>query len=75
MDLKLLSKSTKSLDFAIGGYGNDFMNNISGFYGYDFLSLVGDSYVKAEFDFDYEIFFKKSFIVECQFFKYWVWYL
>ena len=64
---KIGSKSTKSLDFAIGGFGNDFMNNISGFYGYDFLSLVGDSYVKAELDFDYEIFSKSHLLFNTNF--------
>lgn len=64
---KIGSKSTKTLDFAIGGYGNDFMNNISSFYGYDFLSLVGDSYVKAEFDFDYEIFSKSHLLLNANF--------
>lgn len=43
------------LDFLLGGYGNNFVNNITPFYGYDYLEISGDSYVKALFNFDYEI--------------------
>jgi NTE family protein len=42
------------LDFLLGGYGNNFVNNIRPFFGYDFLEIAGDSYVKADFEFDYE---------------------
>jgi len=44
-----------SLDFVLGGYGNHLINNFTPFYGYDFLSLVGNSYVKAYARMDYEI--------------------
>jgi len=53
---KLGDKSTKSLDFALGGYGNNLVNNFIPFLGYDFLALTGNSYVKASFSTDYEIF-------------------
>ena len=55
---KLGDKSTSTLDFALGGYGNNFINNFIPFFGYDFISLPGNSYVKASFDLDYEIFRK-----------------
>lgn len=45
-------------NFSLGGYGNDFINNMVPFYGFDFVSLSGDSFVKAEFKLDYEIFKK-----------------
>lgn len=64
---KIGSRQTKSMDFTLGGFGNDFINNISGFYGYDFLSLIGDSYVKAEFDLDYEIFPKNHLVLNTNF--------
>ncbi len=54
--------TTRTLDFALGGYGNNFINNFQSFYGYDFVSLTGDSFVKALIDIDYEI-FKKHHIV------------
>ena len=43
-----------SLDFLLGGYGNDLINNFIPFYGYDFISFGGDSYVKATATIDYE---------------------
>lgn len=46
------------LDFVLGGYGFNRTNNFRQFYGYDFLSLSGDSYVKAALTLDYEIFKK-----------------
>ncbi|MFB9051801.1 patatin-like phospholipase family protein [Formosa undariae] len=42
------------LDFALGGYGENFINNIKSFYGYDLLSISGDSFVKCMFKVDYE---------------------
>ncbi|AUP81635.1 patatin [Flavivirga eckloniae] len=53
---KLGDKSTQALDFALGGYGNNLINNFEPFLGYDFLSLTGNSYVKASAIADYEIF-------------------
>lgn len=52
---KLGDKSTQSLDFALGGYGNNLVNNFIPFLGYDFVDLTGNSYVKASFSADYEI--------------------
>ena len=45
--LKSVDKSTKTLDFALGGYGNNLINNFIPFIGHDFISLTGNSYVKA----------------------------
>lgn len=45
-------------DFILGGYGFNETNNIKPFYGYDFLSLAADSYIKSTITFDYE-FLKK----------------
>ena len=53
---KLGDKSTQALDFALGGYGNNLINNFVPFLGYDFISLTGNSYVKASFSADYEVF-------------------
>ncbi|WP_419212946.1 patatin-like phospholipase family protein [Maribacter sp. X9] len=44
---KLGTSSVTSFDFALGGYGTDFINNFTPFVGYDFLSLSGNSFVKA----------------------------
>lgn len=59
---RLGDQSTTSLNFTLGGYGNNFVNNISSFYGYDYLSLVGNSFVKANFNVDYEL-IKKHHII------------
>ena len=53
--------SPNSLNFALGGYGNNFINNFVSFYGYDYLSVLGNSFVKTTVSLDYEI-FKKNHI-------------
>lgn len=58
---KIGDNNTQSLDFALGGYGNNFINNFISFYGYDYVALTGDSFVKSTFSLDYEI-FKKNHI-------------
>ncbi|MBR9845200.1 MAG: patatin [Algicola sp.] len=61
---KLGENTTNTLDFALGGYGNNFINNFIPFYGYDFISLTGNSYVKASASADYEIFKKHHITLE-----------
>ncbi|MDR6968682.1 NTE family protein [Flavobacterium arsenatis] len=46
------------LDFVLGGYGFNEINNFKHFYGYEPLSISGDSYLKSTFTLDYEIFKK-----------------
>lgn len=55
---KIGDNNTQTLDFALGGYGNDFINNFIAFYGYDYVSLTGDSFVKGMMSLDYELFKK-----------------
>ena len=52
---KLGSSSVSSFDFVLGGYGAKLINNFIPFFGYDFLSLPGNSYVKATVRLDLEI--------------------
>jgi NTE family protein len=59
---KLGSSEVKALDFVLGGFGNDLINNFIPFFGYDFLSLPGNSFVKAYGRLDYE-FVKKHHIM------------
>lgn len=61
---KFGDKSTNTLDFAIGGYGNDFINNFVPFLGYEYISLTGNSYVKAYASANYEIFNKNHITLE-----------
>ena len=51
-------RSVSYFDFILGGYGFQQVNNIKPFFGYDFLSIAGDSYVKLSLTADYEIFKK-----------------
>lgn len=50
---KLGTSGVTSFDFVLGGFGNDFVNNFVPFFGYDFLSLPGNSFVKAYSKLDY----------------------
>ncbi len=61
---KLGDKSNRTLDFALGGYGNNLINNFVPFVGYDFISLTGNSYVKAAFIADYEVLKKHHITLE-----------
>jgi len=51
---KLGTSRVTSFDFVLGGFGNYPLNNFQSFLGYDFLSLPGNSYVKAYARFDFE---------------------
>ena len=58
---KVGGSDIRSLDFFLGGYGNNYVNSIIPFLGYDYLSLTGDGYVKFAVDLDYA-FYKKHHI-------------
>lgn len=60
---KLGSSDVKALDFVLGGYGNDLINNFIPFVGYDFLSLPGNSYVKSTARLDLEFVKKHHFML------------
>jgi NTE family protein len=49
-------ESVPFFNFILGGFGYNPINNFKYFYGYDFLSLTGNSYIKSTTTFDYEIF-------------------
>lgn len=53
--------SVHFFDFVLGGYGFNPINNFKPFYGYDFLSIAGNSYVKSCFTLDYEFYKKNHF--------------
>jgi NTE family protein len=50
---KLGDTGVSSLDYVLGGFGNNFINNYIAFLGYDFLSFAGDSFVKGTLTLDY----------------------
>jgi NTE family protein len=59
--LTLGQTSVPFFNYVLGGYGYYKLDNFNYFYGYDFLSAAGNSLIKAEATFDYEI-FKKNHI-------------
>lgn len=59
---KLGTSNVTSFDFVLGGYGTNLINNFVPFIGYDFLSLPGNSYVKAYGRVDFEIAPKNHFM-------------
>jgi NTE family protein len=58
---KIGNESVDFFDFVLGGYGFQTINSFTHFYGYDFLSLAADSFIKSEFTFDYE-FYKNNHV-------------
>jgi len=64
---KIGNDSNNSLNFALGGYGNDLINNFIPFFGYDFISLTGNSFVKGDIDMDFEWIKKHHIIVAANF--------
>lgn len=43
-------------NFILGGYGYAEVNNTKPFYGYDFLTLTGDTFIKGTLTLDYEFY-------------------
>lgn len=64
---KINPKANQFLDFVLGGYGNNFINNFKPFYGYDFLSISADSYLKSRIDLDYHFLPKNHLIFSANF--------
>ncbi|MFC7356316.1 patatin-like phospholipase family protein [Jejudonia soesokkakensis] len=60
---KIGNEATQSLDFFLGGYGYKPINNIIPFYGLDALTARGDTYLKSNITFDYELFPKNHISV------------
>ncbi|MEM8507121.1 MAG: patatin-like phospholipase family protein [Bacteroidota bacterium] len=52
---KLGTSDVTSFDFVLGGFGNTLINNFIPFFGYEFLSLPGNSFVKAYARLDYKL--------------------
>ena len=64
---KLGTSGVTSFDFVLGGFGTNLINNFVPFYGYDFLSLPGNSFVKAFGRLDYEFAPKHHFLAAANF--------
>lgn len=57
-----LGEATLPLDYFMGGYGENYINNFVNLYGYDFADLYGDSYSKVALDLRYELFKNNNLI-------------
>lgn len=55
---RLGQETNPYLNFVLGGYGGHLINNYTPFYGYDFLSISGNSFIKSTLTLDYEVFKK-----------------
>jgi NTE family protein len=53
------NESVPFLNFMLGGYGFNPINNFKPFFGYDFLTLGGNSYIKSSGTLDFE-FYKRN---------------
>lgn len=51
----------KALNFNVGGYGENFINNFIPFYGYDFAELEGKGFLRSGLTLRYE-FIKKNYL-------------
>ena len=67
--VKIGRANLKSLDFSLGGYAHNNINNYLSFYGYDYFSLTGDSFTKAYATLDYEFFKNHHLNVSANFAK------
>ena len=64
---KLGTSQVTTFDFALGGFGNNLINNFVPFFGYDFLALPGNSYVKASGKIDFEFARKNHLLFSANF--------
>ncbi len=55
---KIEGNKSTSFDFFVGGYGFKEENNLVSLYGFDNLSLRGNTYLKATFELDYNVYNK-----------------
>ena len=64
---KLGTSGIATYDFVLGGYGTNLINNFVPFLGYDFLSLPGNSFVKAYGRVDWEFTPKNHFTLSANY--------
>ncbi len=51
-------EDSEILDYRLGGYNKNYINNFIPFYGYDISSLTDQSFLRSEFDVRYQLFKK-----------------
>ena len=55
------NESVSFFNFILGGYGYNLINNFKYFYGYDYLSIAANSYIKSTGTIDYEFYKNNHF--------------
>ena len=58
---RLGNDNISTLNFGLGGYAHNHINNYSNMFGYDFFSLSGNSFVRGYFNIDYEFYKRHHF--------------
>jgi len=61
--LTIGKNENRVLDFNVGGYGENFINEFVPFYGYDFAELSANSFLRSALTFRYEFLPKNYFMV------------
>jgi len=56
LGFRIGQETVDALDFYLGGYGFNAINNFRPFLGYDFLTLSGDSYIRGLVETDYNFY-------------------
>ena len=64
---KLGTSNVTTFDFILGGYGTNLINNFVPFLGYDFLSIPGNSHIKADAKLNFEFIPKNHFMAFANF--------
>ena len=59
--MSITNDNQENLNYGIGGYGNNFINNYVPFHGYTFSELIGNSYIKGAASLRYR-FYKKNYV-------------
>jgi NTE family protein len=67
LGFKIGQDESNALDFYLGGYGFNTINNLRPFIGYDFLTLSGDSYIKGLVETDFNFYGKHHLILSANY--------
>lgn len=67
MGFRIGGETSPGLNFFLGGFGINYINNFRPFYGYDFLSLTGDAYIKGNIDVFYNVYKNHHLIASANF--------
>ncbi|WP_127845920.1 patatin-like phospholipase family protein [Psychroflexus aestuariivivens] len=61
------NENLAGLNFFLGGFGNQTINNFSHFLGYDFFALTANSYIKGKLQLDYNFYNKTHLLLSANY--------